>query len=131
MAGAVGTARTRGGRSPGGTSGARRENSHGPGVSAGIDLALWPAGDVFGAEQAQIAQLIIEYDPQPPYGAGHVGKSSRAVRRAATAQQAGTVVDPGDLGEFARLSAAVPQLAWRSAIRRVRERGKVFRRPAI
>lgn len=56
------------------------------GVSAGIDLALWLVGDVFGAEQAQIAQLIIEYDPQPPYDAGHVGKASRAVRRAATAQ---------------------------------------------
>ncbi|MEV6255604.1 hypothetical protein AB0L97_20325 [Nocardia sp. NPDC051911] len=56
------------------------------GVSAGIDLALWLVGDVFGAEQAQIAQLIIEYDPQPPYDAGHAGKASRAVRRAATAQ---------------------------------------------
>lgn len=100
------------------------------GVSAGIDLALWLVGDVFGAEQAQIAPVIIEYDPQPPYDAGHVGKASRAMRRAATAQ-ARTVVGPGNLGEFARLSAAVPQLAWRSAIRRVRERGKVFRRPAI
>ncbi|MFG3614559.1 DJ-1/PfpI family protein [Nocardia sp. NPDC047654] len=100
------------------------------GVSAGIDLALWLVGEVFGAEQAQTAQLIIEYDPQPPYDAGHVGKASRAVRLAATAQQARTVVEPGNFGEFARLSAAVPQLAWRSAIRRVRARGKVLRRPA-
>lgn len=90
------------------------------GVSAGIDLALWLVGEVFGAEQAQTAQSIIEYDPQPPYDAGHVGKASRAVRLAATAQQARTVM----------FSAAVPQLAWRSAIRRVRARGKVLRRPA-
>ncbi|MEU6829379.1 DJ-1/PfpI family protein [Nocardia beijingensis] len=101
------------------------------GVSAGIDLALWLVGEIFGEQQAQTAQLIIEYDPRPPYDAGHVGKASRAVRLAATAQQARTVVEPGNLGEFARLSAAVPQLAWRSAIRRARERGKVFRRPAI
>ncbi|MGV9332786.1 DJ-1/PfpI family protein [Nocardia sp. NPDC003726] len=101
------------------------------GVSAGIDLALWLVGEIFGEQQAQTAQLIIEYDPQPPYDAGHVGKASRAVRLAATAQQARTVVEPGNLAGFARLSAAVPQLAWRSAIRRARERGKVFRRPAI
>ncbi len=76
------------------------------GVSAGIDLALWLVGEVFGVERAQ------------------------TVRLAATAQQARTVLEPGDFGEFARLSAAVPQLAWRSAIRRVRERGRGLKRPA-
>ncbi|WP_280302353.1 DJ-1/PfpI family protein [Nocardia abscessus] len=100
------------------------------GVSAGIDLALWLVGETFGAEQAETAQLIIEYDPQPPYDAGHVGKASRAVRLAATAQQARTVIEPDNLGEFAKLSAAVPQLAWRAAVRRVRERGKGLRRLA-
>ncbi|MGK8500859.1 DJ-1/PfpI family protein [Nocardia asiatica] len=100
------------------------------GVSAGIDLALWLVGETFGAQQAQTAQLIIEYDPQPPYDAGHVSKATRAVRLAATAQQARTVVEPGNLGEFARWSAAVPQLAWRTALRRVRERGKGLRRRA-
>ncbi|MBF6466894.1 hypothetical protein IU427_17145 [Nocardia beijingensis] len=77
------------------------------GVSAGIDLALWLVGEMFGAQQAQAA-----------------------CRAAATAQQARTVLEPGNVGEFARLSAAVPQLAWRSAIRRVGERGKGLRRPA-
>ncbi|WP_201295166.1 MULTISPECIES: DJ-1/PfpI family protein [Nocardia] len=100
------------------------------GVSAGIDLALWLVGETFGARQAQTAQLIIEYDPQLPYDAGHVSKASREVRRAAIAAQVRTVAEPGGFGEFARLSAAVPRLAWRSAIRRVRERGKSFRRPA-
>jgi transcriptional regulator GlxA family with amidase domain len=35
------------------------------GVSAGIDLALWLAGEVVGRERAEAIQLVIEYDPQP------------------------------------------------------------------
>jgi len=37
------------------------------GVSAGIDLALWLAGEVHGRVQAEAIQLVIEYDPQPPF----------------------------------------------------------------
>jgi transcriptional regulator GlxA family with amidase domain len=33
------------------------------GVSAGIDLALWLAGEIVGREQAEAIQLAIEYDP--------------------------------------------------------------------
>jgi transcriptional regulator GlxA family with amidase domain len=40
------------------------------GVSAGIDMALTLAGIVAGELTAQAIQLSIEYDPQPPYGAG-------------------------------------------------------------
>ena len=42
----------------------------GAGVSAGIDMALTLAGTIAGDEEAQQIQLIIEYDPQPPYNAG-------------------------------------------------------------
>jgi putative intracellular protease/amidase len=42
----------------------------GAGVSAGIDMALTLAGRMHGDEIARAVQLIIEYDPQPPYGAG-------------------------------------------------------------
>jgi transcriptional regulator GlxA family with amidase domain len=41
------------------------------GVSAGIDLALWLAGEIAGREQAEAIQLVIEYDPHPPFDAGH------------------------------------------------------------
>jgi transcriptional regulator GlxA family with amidase domain len=34
------------------------------GVSAGIDLALWLAGQIGGEERAKVIQLSIEYDPQ-------------------------------------------------------------------
>jgi transcriptional regulator GlxA family with amidase domain len=40
------------------------------GVSAGIDMGLTLAGRVAGDEVAQSIQLMLEYDPQPPYGAG-------------------------------------------------------------
>ncbi|MDT7565863.1 MAG: hypothetical protein QOG76_4487 [Pseudonocardiales bacterium] len=40
------------------------------GVSAGIDMGLTLAGRIAGDEVAQLIQLGIEYDPQPPYRAG-------------------------------------------------------------
>jgi putative intracellular protease/amidase len=40
------------------------------GVSAGIDMALDLSGRIAGAAAAQAIQLMIEYDPQPPYTAG-------------------------------------------------------------
>jgi putative intracellular protease/amidase len=42
----------------------------GAGVSAGIDLALGLAGRIGGRDAAEAIQLMIEYDPQPPYSAG-------------------------------------------------------------
>ncbi|WP_439879621.1 DJ-1/PfpI family protein [Pontibacter sp. MBLB2868] len=41
------------------------------GVSAGIDLGLYIAGQVFGEEEARAIQLLIEYDPAPPYHGGN------------------------------------------------------------
>lgn len=40
------------------------------GVSAGIDMALRLAALEAGASVAQAIQLLIEYDPQPPFDAG-------------------------------------------------------------
>jgi transcriptional regulator GlxA family with amidase domain len=40
------------------------------GVSAGIDMGLTLAGRLAGDEVAQSVQLMLEYDPQPPYQAG-------------------------------------------------------------
>ena len=45
------------------------------GVSAGIDMALDLAGRIAGAAAAQAIQLMIEYDPQPPYQAGSPDKA--------------------------------------------------------
>jgi putative intracellular protease/amidase len=40
------------------------------GVSAGIDMALELAGRIGGQPTAEAIQLMIEYDPRPPYNAG-------------------------------------------------------------
>jgi len=37
------------------------------GVSAGIDMALWLTGQMYGPRTARQAQKAMEYDPQPPY----------------------------------------------------------------
>ncbi|TMK62686.1 MAG: DJ-1/PfpI family protein [Actinobacteria bacterium] len=49
------------------------------GVSSGIDMALWLVGDIAGTEQAHAIQLMIEYDPQPPFDAGAPAKCSPAL----------------------------------------------------
>ena len=45
------------------------------GVSSGIDMGLWLAGRIAGDEFAQAVQLMIEYDPQPPYDCGSPEKA--------------------------------------------------------
>jgi len=39
------------------------------GVSAGIDMALWLIGQIFGVPHARLTQRMMEYDPAPPYTA--------------------------------------------------------------
>lgn len=39
------------------------------GVSAGIDMALWLTGQIFGIAHARTTQRMMEYDPAPPYTA--------------------------------------------------------------
>ncbi len=38
------------------------------GVSAGIDMALWLTGELYGPAFARDVQRAMEYDPAPPYG---------------------------------------------------------------
>ncbi|MEV3870196.1 DJ-1/PfpI family protein [Streptomyces sp. NPDC049906] len=40
------------------------------GVSSGIDMGLTLVGRIAGDRAAQSVQLLLEYDPQPPYDAG-------------------------------------------------------------
>jgi transcriptional regulator GlxA family with amidase domain len=48
------------------------------GVSAGLDMALYLVGQLCGAGRAQAQQLLIEYDPQPPYSSGNAGQADAA-----------------------------------------------------
>ena len=47
-----------------------RNRITGGGVTAGIDFGLAAAAEVVGAAAAQEIQLMIEYDPAPPFTAG-------------------------------------------------------------
>lgn len=54
------------------------------GVSSGIDMALNLVEKIAGKEMAQTIQLIIEYDPQPPYDCGSIRKADPAIIEMAT-----------------------------------------------
>lgn len=58
------------------------------GVTAGIDMALHLAARAAGERQAQAIQLIIEYDPRPPFDSGSVEKAAPEVRELAGRQLA-------------------------------------------
>lgn len=47
-----------------------RNRYTGGGVTAGIDLALKIAHDLYGSERAQEIQLMLEYDPKPEFKSG-------------------------------------------------------------
>jgi transcriptional regulator GlxA family with amidase domain len=49
------------------------------GVSSGIDMALRLVERMHGIEMAEIVQLGIEYDPQPPFDAGSPAKAPREI----------------------------------------------------
>ena len=56
----------------------------GAGVSAGIDMALALVERIWGTDCAQVAQLAIEYDPEPPQRAGSPRTAPAAIVTAAT-----------------------------------------------
>ena len=64
------------------------------GVSSGIDMALTLVAEEFGAEAAQLTQLLIEYDPQPPFDAGSPDKAPTAIVNAAREEFSKLVVMP-------------------------------------
>jgi transcriptional regulator GlxA family with amidase domain len=55
----------------------------GAGVSAGIDMALALTERVLGRELAESLQLVIEYDPQPPFQSGSPEKAAPGTLRLA------------------------------------------------
>ncbi|MGW6916721.1 DJ-1/PfpI family protein [Kitasatospora sp. NPDC054939] len=63
------------------------------GVSAGIDLALDLAGRIAGPGIAEAVQLVVEYDPQPPYDMGSTAKAPAELVAALRADD--LVVRPG------------------------------------
>ena len=55
-----------------------RNRITGGGVTAGIDLALTIAARLAGEETAKRIQLLIEYDPKPPFNSGSPERAGSA-----------------------------------------------------
>lgn len=56
-----------------------RNRVTGGGVTAGIDFALTLTALIRGQQHAELVQLSLEYDPQPPFDAGSPERASAAV----------------------------------------------------
>ena len=52
-----------------------RNRLTGGGVTAGIDFGLTLLAELRGEAVAKLTQLMLEYDPQPPFDAGHPDKA--------------------------------------------------------
>lgn len=85
------------------------------GVSAGLDLALWLAGQIGGESRAKAIQLAIEYDPQPPFDSGHLSKASATTKAGATKLLVKDSANPANL-------KATALLAWEQALAAARAR---------
>jgi transcriptional regulator GlxA family with amidase domain len=85
------------------------------GVSAGIDLAIWLTAQISGEDRAKTIQLVIEYDPQPPFDSGHMSKASASTKAAATALLGKGMIKPTQL-------KATTMLLWDGAIKAARNR---------
>jgi cyclohexyl-isocyanide hydratase len=82
-----------------------RNRISGGGVTAGIDFGLALAAELAGEDVARMIQLALEYDPQPPFGAGSPeGAGPELVARYRT------MVAP----RLARVEAALDTLAARA-----------------
>jgi cyclohexyl-isocyanide hydratase len=79
-----------------------RNRITGGGVTAGIDFALSVAAEIAGPEAAKRIQLLIEYNPAPPFDCGHPSTADASV------------VD-GVRSAMASLQAARLELAQRAA----------------
>ncbi len=86
------------------------------GVSAGIDLGLFRAGEIAGRGSAEAVQLCLEYAPQPPFDSGHMSKASLK-----TKAQAHKIMVRHGMFRPAELTAAT-RLAWDAALSRLSAR---------
>jgi len=57
------------------------------GVSAGIDMTLAMIGEMYGRTEAQIQQLGLQYDPDPPFDSGSDQKASPEIIEAFLARR--------------------------------------------
>jgi cyclohexyl-isocyanide hydratase len=82
------------------------------GVTAGIDFGLRLIAEIAGEETAKATQLALEYDPAPPFRAGHPD-----VVESVMVERVRQVLEPGVAAQRVALQA------WREAAAGVAQRG--------
>ena len=91
-----------------------RNRISGGGVTAGVDFGLTVIAQINGVRAAEITQLALEYDPQPPFTAGHPRTAHPEVVACVEAMMA-HMIPPGvalaTAYKQARLASVAPQLA--------------------
>jgi cyclohexyl-isocyanide hydratase len=97
----------------------------GAGVSAGIDMALSLTERVHGRELAESLQLVIEFDPEPPFASGSPSQADASTLRLALRVLLGDrplqmAARINGQAAAARLRRARQALAQRRASRRAR-----------
>jgi hypothetical protein len=75
---------------------------------------LWLAGEIAGREHAETIQLYIEYDPHPPFDAGHPSKASKTVIANAKTLGRKIALNPSEV-------RAVPTIAWQRVLNKFRK----------
>ena len=56
-----------------------RDRITGAGVTSGIDLGLTLVSSIWGESMAKMTQLMLEYDPKPPFNAGSLATVEPAI----------------------------------------------------
>ena len=84
-----------------------RNRITGGGVTAGIDFGLTLAARLRGEEYARRIQLVIEYDPQPPFGAGSPEGAGESLTREVRQRRAPVIAAARDAANRARVRLGV------------------------
>ncbi|WP_417347532.1 DJ-1/PfpI family protein [Ferrimonas sp.] len=58
-----------------------RNRISGGGITAGLDFALYLIAEVAGDQQAAAMELLLEYDPAPPFQVGHPARAPLALKQ--------------------------------------------------
>ncbi len=88
---------------------ADRNRFTGGGITAGIDFGLALLAELKGEQAAQVTQLVMEYDPKPPFHAGTPDAAGPAITEAVLAIMGASIRGATEIARTRRLGKATPQ----------------------
>ena len=80
-----------------------RNRCTGGGVTAGVDIGLTVVGQLAGEEVAKVIELVLEYNPAPPFGTGHPSIADPATLEVARTR-AEAIMQPDRIRAIAEVS---------------------------